>query len=183
MNKASGSAAYSLFSPPGELAAKSPTDWTDAEASRYLLWLVNSIDGRVANLLQFVGEPEITDCRALLRKVGDKVVWVVQKPGFATTEQDNARLTEAGLSFAADLGLLVGRCLVRVNPEIHWEVLRRPKTDASYNQPVLRGFGTRYLEPVRGSAAELGRLIRGEGSADAWLQIFDYWRDESLKQH
>jgi hypothetical protein len=170
---------YSPFSPPGDLANSSPSEWTIAQAQRYLTWLTSVTNERISALLAFLGDDGSGDCGELLRRVGSRATWVIQKPEFCHRVSDEIRLTELGYSVAADLGLLVARCLVESCPSIHWEVLRRPKSEVSFNQPVLVGFGKLHLDPVRGSVAEVYRALEKVGDGSAWAVIFMFWRDRA----
>jgi hypothetical protein len=164
---------YTFFTPPAEFVQRLPAEWSDAEARRYLLWLSNQVTPRTDALLTFLGVEADADCANVLKYAGERVIWIMRKPGFV--DANNQRLSEAGLSLGADLGLLVARCLLDADDSVHWDILRRPKSDASYQLPVLRGFGTHFLEPIRGSIAELGRFARDEAKSDAWLRMFEYW--------
>lgn len=171
---------YPEFTPPPEISTGSPRDWTEAQANRYLVWLVTSLDRRVTDMLHFVGESDDDDCPSLLRRVGEKAVWILRKPGFLLQgEHAEARFSEAGYALAADIGLLVARCLIRKHDKVRWEILRRNKNDPSYRQPILVGFGQQHLDPVRGSVAEAGRILRGESPVDAWLRILEYWSERA----
>lgn len=169
---------YSTFAVPSELAVKPVSEWTEAEARRYLVWLRSTMDERVAGLLSFLGEPESQD-RTLLERVGEKATWVLRSLPF-TLEGRPSELNEAGYALAADLGLLVAQRLCRRLPHLAWEVVRKPMRDPSYNQPVLKGFGSMHLDPVRGSVAEAMRAARGEATGNAWLRIYDHWLARGL---
>lgn len=165
--------AYPHFAVPHELAVKSVPLWTEAEAKRYLVWLTSSIESRVAGLLSFLGENDEED-RPLIDRVGRKASWVLRKRG-NTTGASDAGLSESGYALAADVGLLVAQRLCRQLPHLRWEVVRKPKHDASYNQPVLRGFGAMHFDPVRGSVAEALRAIREPTVGNPWIAMYEYW--------
>lgn len=169
---------YPSFTVPSEHAAKPVADWSAGEAARYLTWLTTAIDKRVTGLLAFLGVSEDED-RSLLQQVGDRASWVLRKPEFSKLGEPRG-LTESGYALAADLGLLVAQRLCRRLPHLRWEVVRRPRRDASYNQPVLKGFGAMHFDPVRGSVAEALRVARGEAEGNAWLRIFDHWEARGL---
>jgi hypothetical protein len=167
---------YPRFSPPCELSKSSPATWSVAEGRRYLIWLTSALDNRVANLLAYLGDSGKGDPGELLDRVGHKAVWVLRKPEFSRRTEDSIQLTEPGYSLAADLGLLVAKLLIESNPAICWKVLRRPRSEVSFNQPVLVGFGKIHLDPVRGSVAEALRALREDAGGSAWARTFEYWR-------
>lgn len=170
--------AYPLFAVPRELAVTPVAAWTDADSRRYLVWLTSSIDSRVAGLLSFLGERDDED-RALVDRVGRKAAWVLRKQEY-TSGAPNRGLSEEGYSLAADLGLLVAQRLCRRLPHLTWQVVRKPRSNASYNQPVLRGFGRTHLDPIRGSVAEALHALRESAESNPWLRMYDYWLDLGL---
>ena len=168
--------SYPVFRPPPELAAGSPADWSSAEANRYLMWLVSVLEPRVLDLLAYLGETSEGSPANLLVRVGEKAIWVLKKPEFSCCQADGAvRLTAEGYSLATDLGLLIAKLLIENSANVRWEILRRPKSEVSFNQPVLVGFGKRHLDPVRGSVAEAYRCLKQDGPATAWMRIYEFW--------
>lgn len=60
------------------------------------------------------------------------------------------------------MGLLTAEFLVeRGAGKVRWSVMRRPRSDMSYNLPVLEGFGKLTLDPGGG----LSRKPRGFSEA------------------
>ncbi|QQR72271.1 MAG: hypothetical protein IPJ17_12135 [Holophagales bacterium] len=167
---------YPKFVPPENLATKTPREWSKTEADEYASWLGSEAGARTANLLRFFGvAPELAPT-VLLEVLGKRVAEALRTEAFSQGEQ----LTIAGYALAADMGLLVAELLLReCGDRIHWQVVRRPKSDLDYNQPVLAGFGPMTLNPVRGSIAESVGVLRDWRGWDAWLKIFGFWRSRA----
>src|SRR5262249_19105776 len=108
---------YAVFRPPADLAAESPRNWSQAEANRYLVWLLSVLERRVRGLLAYLGESSDGSPADLLARVGTKAIWVLKKPEFSLHGGDGTvALTAEGYSLATDLGLLVAKLLVETCP-------------------------------------------------------------------
>lgn len=190
--------SYPLFVPPGELGQKTPREWSSTEARQFYRWQLGVLEERVRNMLTYFDEELTGDAEADLKRLGEKVASVVADAEFshqAKTEpivfkkgsrtlmappqtETEPKLTSAGLALGADMGLLVAKLLLEAcGDKLRWTTLRRPKTEISYNLPVLTGFMQwPHLEPVRGSIAELDGVLHGERGTDIWFEMFEYWR-------
>jgi hypothetical protein len=174
---------YPLFLPPKHLATRQPYEWSRAEADEYRLWLTSSIDERVATLLKFLGLSTVLrteDAGEFLSSVGCKASEILMEDDFSEEGARGRRLTNRGYALAADIGLLVASILLKVCKDIHWTTLRKPKSELSYNLPVLVGFMNNYLDPVGGSTAEASAILRGHRDADAWRNMLVFWRNLAL---
>lgn len=167
---------YPLFVPPKGLAERTPREWSAQQADEYLHWLTQVLEKRTDHLLAFFGEPASGHPEDLLERLGRKAADMLRRPEFSEQTAGRPKLTDRGYALAADMGLLVARLLLSAgNGSEQWAVLRRPKTDASYNRPVLTGFGATPLEPIGGSIAEAYAVLRGTRESDAWRQIYSHW--------
>lgn len=170
-------ADYPRFVPPAPLADRTPRDWTKAEAKRYRVWIETVLETRTDALLDTLGEDLQRPFSSLLERVGSKATRLLQQPGFCRKGAGDVELTDAGYALAADLGLLVARSLLLVCREnVDWHVVEKPKSDVSYNLPVLRGSGHASLEPVGGSVAEVYALLRGKREPSIWCTMYSYWK-------
>lgn len=170
---------YPLFIPPSETATRLPKDWTEPEARRYFVWLTSSLDERVDALVRFLGETVTEEPLPFLERLGSRALWVFRKPGFMMVRPDRTiGFTDAGLAFAADLGLAVAQALLRIEG-VHWEILTRPKSEASFNQPVLVGFGGIHLDPIRGGVPEARYAIEADDPT-VWRRLYEYWAKRAL---
>ncbi len=176
--------SYPLFNPPSPLSDKSHREWSKAEAEGYSNWLIRSIDYRTDDLLHYFSlDASAWEPRTLLLRLGTLVAERLGEAEFSEGKLDGTRgLTNAGHALAADLGLLTARLLLQANAgTIRWEVVRKPKSDISYNLPVLAGFSNMLtLDPVGGSVAEAQAVLAGRRSSDAWARILDFWSSRAV---
>lgn len=174
--------SYPLFVPPDGLAATSPRAWTKREAQAYYDWLTGCVALRCTALLAFFSITDMTDPREVLRVLGAKVAGALFDDQFSCSEPSEShrrQLTNEGYAVAADMGLLVATFLIEEsNGSVHWQILRRPKSDISYNLPVLAGFGKITLDPVGGSIAEASAILERRRTSDVWLQMLNFWLEK-----
>jgi hypothetical protein len=72
--------------------------------------------------------------------------------------------------------LLVAKLLLeKCGNQIDWKTIRKPKSDLSYNLPVLEGFKNTYLDPVGGSTAEASAILRGQRNENVWKDMYVFW--------
>lgn len=170
---------YPLFLPPQELAVKTPREWDILEAEKYYSWLTSIIDERVNNLLGYFNERFSENYENLLKSLGEKVVPILFKQEFSSIINGKPKLSDKGYALAADMGLLIAKMLLnRFSPKVKWEIVKKPKNDASFHLPVLTGFGNIFLEPVGGSIAEAYGILRNQRESDIWQKIFVTWKDK-----
>jgi hypothetical protein len=189
--------SYPLFVPPDELGGKTPREWSSEEAKTYYSWLLGVLDKRVGDLLAYFGEELTGEAKADLQRLGERVAIAVVAPQFSFQSEaapiefkrgastfvappvieTEVKLTDGGYALAADMGLLVAKLLLNARPsKVKWTILKKPKNDASYQMPVLTGFGKLFLEPVGGSVAETYGVLRRQSGPEAWSETFDTWR-------
>ena len=174
--------AYPKFVPPDAVASRSHRDWSRKEAEIYSDWLMGAASERVNGLLAFLGMSNgSASGRDLLLEAGTLVARKLMQDDFSEAQPDGARrLSDAGYALAADMGLLTARLLQEATMDsVRWEILRKPKSDASYNLPVLTGFGSLILDPVGGSVAEATGILIGRRGPDAWARILDFWKGKA----
>lgn len=175
--------AYPLFVPPEHLAAKPHRQWTKKEATEYFNWLTKSQSVRVASLLCYLGLEERRRDRDLLLEAGRQLAARVGFHPFSfETDNGSRALTNEGYAIAGDMGLLLAEVLIdAVGGAVAWELLRTPKSDMSYNTPVLTGFGKMHLDPVGGSIGEARGILMGVRGPGAWVKTFDAWMQKVSK--
>lgn len=174
---------YPIFSPPLELASKPPKDWSKADAEKYFEWFVGVCSERVNGLLGFLGLHESKDAAPLLTDVQEKLQTLLTGEPFTMEGPSGRSLTNEGYAIAADAGLLVAQLLIEhADGRVQWEILRRPKTDQSFNLPVLVGFDSVHLDPVAGSIGDAAWIARGNRKPDAWKSMFEFWSAKIVRQ-
>lgn len=171
---------YPLFVPPEHLAKKERSKWSQKEAKEYRDWLLGVQESRVAELIVKLDQPLLGEPTKDLITLGKKVADLLVRSPFSEDRFGVRSLTKLGYALAADMGLLVAQYLLSAKPEkLKWETVRKPKSDVSYNLPVIVGFSYSYLDPVGGSIAEASAVLRGQRDADAWLKIYEFWIDKA----
>ena len=174
MNKLS--TAYPLLIPPEPLATRDRRDWSHREAKAYKTWLLDNVDGCVNYLLTFLGF-DVTDLEEeKLGIIGKRWAEVASNSEFSKRMEQRIELTNQGYALTADMGLLVAKLLLdKHHPEVQWSIVRRPKSDISYNLPVLTGFGPLTLDPILGALAEGRDVLLGRKDVQVWLTMYKFW--------
>lgn len=167
---------YPLFVPPVGLACKSHREWTRSESQAYFEWLMESLDGRVKSLLRALVIPEdLENEKRLLLLAGERIVEALDDPRSTVESSEGGRtLSNLGYSLAADIGLLTGKLVKRtLGDRVRWEVVRKPKSDMSYNLPVLAGFKVGTYDPVGVSIADASSVLAGRRTYEAWCNVYE----------
>lgn len=171
---------YPLFIPPDHLTSKGRENWNAKEATEYREWLLEVLDERVEELAKGLEEPPGASPSDHLMALGEKAAALLETAPFSEEGPTGRRLTNTGYALAADMGLLVAKYLLQELPEtLRWETIRKPKSELSYNLPVLEGFSFNYLDPVGGSTAEASAILRGERRADTWKRMYEFWVEKA----
>jgi hypothetical protein len=168
--------SYPLFIPPGELGLDDKNSWTSAQSRAYLDWLTSIAEQRVsffrawlncANLPLVENNLDIVDARfqdALFDSI------------FFESKTTPTRLSNAGYAIAADWGLNLALVILKTaDSGTVWETLRSPKSDASYNLPVLKRNGRLPMEPVGLGIAQATSIIRGISLRHSARAIYKFW--------
>jgi hypothetical protein len=87
-------------------------------------------------------------------------------------------LTNRTFSIAMDIAMYLSRVLMRREPRLRWEQQFKNKRDADYGRPVIVGFGSESLNPVRivvtlayGLADKTKSGARLRELHDIWLKV------------
>lgn len=167
---------YPMFLPPEHLSNRIAKEWSLQEAGEYKDWLLSSLDDRVQFLVSYLDVVDDSDIENFLTEAGIQAVRLLKEDSFSEDGPRGKRLSNLGYALAADMGLLVAKLLVENHgDQIHWNIIRKPKSEMSYNLPVLTGFKGNYLDPIGGSAAEANAILRGERDANTWKNIYVFW--------
>jgi hypothetical protein len=164
---------YPPFIPPAPLAEKTPPEWSRAEAKAYAEWLGACRDDRRLALIRFFGMDQTAPPVSLLAPLGERVAAALRADSFAR----GGRLTNEGHAVAADMGLLLAAALQQTNTHLSWDVVLKPKSDVSYHQPVLVGFGVLVFDPLLISTTQAFGVAKGTKDGTAWQRVFDYWSE------
>jgi len=171
---------YPLFVPPLTLAGKDRKAWSAVEAKEYFTWLVTVAPSRVDHLLNFLNIARLPLNGELLDIAQVRLESSLSEGGFYRTESERRRLTDAGYAIAADMGLLVATIAIASSSgKVKWETLRKPKSDASFNLPILKGFenDSVHFDPIQGSIACLAGIVNGKALPQAWRRGLNFCLD------
>lgn len=167
---------YPLLVPPDDLGETTPPYWSRSQANAYAEWLRSRVPVRTREMVRYFGMDEEAPATSLLQPLGELVADALAHVPFS----ENGRLTNQGHALAADMGLLLASALLDEHPDLVWSVVRKPKSDVSYNQPVLIGFGVVPFDPLQISTTQAFAVLRGTKDGGAWRQVFKYWSGQHL---
>ncbi len=166
---------YPPFGAPEELAQVGRERWSPKQAEAYAEWFHSVKNARIDFLLKYVGEAGRTIDEKLIQDLGEHFKRTLPEPQFSGPSLHGPVLTDRGYGMAADAGLVGARFLQTRYPHLQWTVVRKPRSDISYNLPVLTGFGTVPLDPVLISINQAHALLAGKRDVDAWLSVWKHW--------
>jgi hypothetical protein len=87
----------------------------------------------------------------------------------------NEELTNRTFSLAMDIGMYFGQVILKNLPGTRWDQpVRNPKF-ADYGQPVIMGFGTVPLNPVRIAVTLAYAFAAKEQSGDRLRALYNVW--------
>ncbi|HET7128097.1 MAG TPA: hypothetical protein VFJ93_03370 [Gaiellaceae bacterium] len=167
--------SYPAFIPPGGLATTRPQSWSRAEADDYAAWLKQQVVPRVLAMHRYfrVNEPASVSTLRELEKI---LSTRLREAPFAERVGEQLELSPAGYAAAADMGLLIAQLLLETG-RMTWKIVRRPRTDVSFNQPVLTGFPTHEpFNPIWAALGPAHRILGGRVGPN-WSTIYSYALD------
>jgi hypothetical protein len=87
----------------------------------------------------------------------------------------NEELTNRTFSLAMDVGMYFGQTILKNLSGTRWDQPMKNKKFADYGQPVIMGFGTVPLNPVRIAVNLAYAFAAKEQSGDRLRALFDVW--------
>ncbi len=90
-------------------------------------------------------------------------------------EIPNEELANRTFSLAMDVGMYLSQVLVKEYRSLRWEQPLNDKIFADYGQPVLVGFGSVPLNPVRIVTTLAYGLVSKKQSGKRLRELHDYW--------
>lgn len=191
---------YDILVPPFPLEYD---EWSQKRAEEYLEWYVAHIPERVKYLSQKAGV-QITGERIPPETLIDIWAWFFQNAEIEKTpkkelEKQRVAFGQFGESFIAktrytvrseyilrDIAMYLSAVFTTNHPVIHWDIIRKPKRDIFYHQPVLKGFlDTRYEKPFE-STFQPDHMVhiqavgfrKGNGSSSDLLNLYRLWEQD-----
>ncbi|ODP30926.1 hypothetical protein [Pandoraea sp. ISTKB] len=184
---------YQLVSPP---CALDFVALTKQELKKYNEWFIAIVPERVATLQSCVnasaghGSWSANFDPASLIELGD---WFASQVSTRDRTQSEALAIEARLTFpmnvpheeltdetvskAIDVGMYFGTVLLKNHPSLRWGFKTESKRFADYGQPVIVGFGSAILNPVRIAVTLAYGVAAGTQSGSRLGQVYKFWSE------
>jgi hypothetical protein len=180
---------YAIIEPPFTLQFR---QMSKSELKAYYAWFMEVLQERVAQLLEAVHETVPTwraDCSpGSLDALGDWFVSQVQVRPRTGDEIADLRsklalpieipgeeLTNRTLSLAMDIGMYFGKVVLASLPHTKWDQPLKNEKFADYGQPVIMGFGSVPLNPVRISISFAYGIARAERGGGRLRELYNTW--------
>lgn len=88
-------------------------------------------------------------------------------------------LTDETVSKAIDVGMYFGTVLLKNHSSLRWYFKTESKRFADYGQPVIVGFGTAILNPVRIAVTLAYGVAAGTQSGSRLGQVYEFWSEKA----
>jgi hypothetical protein len=183
--------AYTIIQPPGTLVFR---EMTKPELKGYFDWFAEVTSERVAGLeeevrrspahskwradvspasLEFLGEwfAGQVETRARTDEEIDAVKSKLSFPIDVSGEQ----LTNRTFSLAMDIGMYFGQVVLKNIDGTKWDQPLRNEKFVDYGQPVIMGFGSVPLNPVRIVVSLAYGIARKKRGAGRLREVYDTW--------
>ena len=188
---------YSVIQP---ITYKPHREMTNDEATAYFDWFIKSIPERERVLETAVKSSsdihwEADETENSLHVLGQ---WFFDHIGTRARSQDdqlkeaerlgltlntalyegraqNWSLTNEAYSLAIDIGMYLGRVLIRNHNRVKWKLATGPKTDIDHHQPVLVGLSNIQCNPVQLMIALAYGFASKKQLPSRLLEIYKYW--------
>ncbi|MFB0537485.1 MAG: hypothetical protein ACETWR_21170 [Anaerolineae bacterium] len=94
---------------------------------------------------------------------------------FRSVEIQDWNLTDRTFSLAMDIGMYLSRVFEKNVPELKWEMVKKPKNDADFQQPVLFGSGKLAFNPVWIVVTYAYSLADNTHGPGRLRELYDIW--------
>jgi hypothetical protein len=174
---------------------------TPKAAKDYFTWFVGNIPDEMISLIEMVGSLINLDYSP--ESLGPLEEWFISERSYIelTDDQireDNANApdfilqemlvkrfapTVASYDLGAKIAIYFGEVFIRNDPDFYWDYIKRPKSDACFNKPVICGFSppdTKY--PAYANTFSWGLPLysdspKGTNWKSTWREIYQIWRE------
>jgi len=182
---------YATIQPPFTLKFR---DMPKKELERYSRWFMDVLPQRVNELAPAVKQtpgfanwqPDCTP--ASLDTLGEWFAGQVESRSRTQEELlsiqhrlvfpmdiPGEELTNRTFSLAMDIGMYFSQVLLKNYPSLKWEQPLGNKKFADYGQPLLNGFGSVSLNPVRIAVTLAYGLASKNKTGKRLREVYDYW--------
>ncbi len=185
---------YEVIQPPFTLKFRI---MSKVEANRYFNWFMTQIPIRVAVLEQAVqSATSFESWRAdytleSLEKLGlwfyknletrkrsseeKEEIYSKAPDWFRNVDVEDWELTNRSFSLAIDIGMYLSQVFAKNIPDLKWVLVKKPKNDINYHQPVLKGTGKLAFNPVQVMVTLAYGFARRNKSPERLKEIYDIW--------
>jgi hypothetical protein len=164
---------YALFIPPAEVATTKARLWNSKQAQLYFNWFLSTKDDRVEYLFTSLDESLTKNLEEDIVRIGDKVTNLLFESPFSENEKDKVNLTNQGFALVADLSLLISKLIITKHPQLTWKIVKRPKSDISYNLPAMFDFPIYgHIELMGGAIMSAKAILQGMKTSSIWLETY-----------
>jgi hypothetical protein len=185
---------YSIIQPPFTLNFR---NMARVEANNYFNWFMDQLPIRIHELESAVQSvPSYENWRAdftlaSLEKLGqffyehvetrkrtEEEVAAIYKEApdwFRNVEVEDWELTNRSFSLAIDIGMYLSQVFEKNLVGLEWTLVKKPKNDINYQQPVLKGAGKLVFNPVHIATTLAYGFARQNKSPERLREIYGNW--------
>lgn len=170
------------------------TEMTPKQAQEHFDWFINEIPSRIEMLIGAIKDTGTNSNEIDFTVESLKPLWVWFKERITTVPRSSEEidriknsvpewirddvqdwdLSKETLTLAIDIAIYLSEVFIRNNPSLHWGLLKKPKSDISFNRPVVFGFRNSELEPTRVIVNLCSSYVEGKPNKDL-LSLFEVW--------
>jgi len=183
--------SYNTIQPPFTLKFR---EMPPGELKNYFHWFLEAIPQRVDELARAVTqsetgagwEPNFTPTslgplgnwfarQVETRQRTDEELDEIKDRSPSPIEIPDKELTNRTFSLAMDVGMYLSQVLLKNYPSLQWEQPLENKKFADYGQPVIVGFGSVPLNPVRIVTTLAYGIATRKQTGKRLPELYDYW--------
>ncbi len=127
--------------------------------------------------LSDLGDWFATNIQTRHRTMEEKDEIYQNAPGwFRQVEIKNEELNNRTFSLAIDIGIYLSQVFLKNNSSISWHLYKGSNKDINYGQPVLKGFGDKYLNPIHLMVTLAYGLADGSHHSGRLRELYNIWK-------
>ncbi|MBC7251337.1 MAG: hypothetical protein H5T62_13750 [Anaerolineae bacterium] len=191
---------YEVIQPPFTLEFR---NMSREEAIRYFNWFMEQIPIRIRVLERAVQSTagyedwQADYTPASLEKLGQwfcehvatrkrteeekETIYSKAPEWFRSVEIEDWELTNQTFSLAIDIGMYLSRVLEKNCPGLRWVMVKKPRSDADFQQPVLVGVGKPVFNPIAILVTYAYGIARRSKGPERLKELYDIWANLLVK--
>ena len=183
--------------------SKSVKDLSKEEAKQYFDWFLQQIPIRITQLNEYINRSKEYETWTpdnspeSLIQLGE---WFSKKISSRIRTYDeiqeiystlgkfqgvitipNKDLSHESFSLAFDIGMYLSQVLLNNVPDLHWELMSKPKNSVFYNHPIIKSTGKMICDPVHLSIIFAYGLIKRTRQASGLNEIYKIWSHDFIE--